>query len=283
MKLIVKKESELLEYLYENLDMPKKRVKQYLTHGAIYVNNNRVKQYNYKVVPGMNIMIDTESKNKKTLPFEVLFEDEHIIVVNKPSGLLTIATAKEKERTLYHIVREYLVSKDNHAKVFIVHRLDKDTSGIVLFAKSEEIKRKFQDNWDNLVKVREYIAIVEGLPHKDKGTVRSWLKETKTLYVYSSNRMGDGKEAITHYRKVMGNKQFTMLDILIDTGRKNQIRVHMSDIGCPIIGDKKYNSKTNPIRRMGLHANKLVINHPVTGKEMVFESDLPNSFIKIVE
>ena len=113
--------------------------------------------------------------------------------------------------------------------------------------------------------------------------VRSWLKETKTLLVYSSNRMGDGKEAITHYRKIMGNRQFTMLDILIDTGRKNQIRVHMSDLGCPIVGDKKYNSKTNPIRRMGLHANKLVICHPVTGKEMTFECDLPNSFIKIVE
>ena len=147
----------------------------------------------------------------------------------------------------------------------------------------ENIKRKFQDNWDSLVKVREYVAIVEGVPPKEKGTVRSWLKETKTLLVYSSNRMGDGKEAITHYRKVMGNKQFTMLDILIDTGRKNQIRVHMSDIGCPIIGDKKYNSKYNPIRRMGLHANKLVIAHPITGKEMSFECDIPNNFIKIVE
>ena len=140
---------------------------------------------------------------------------------------------------------------------------------------------KVAKKWN--VKLREYVAIVEGKPAKDKGTVRSWLKETKTLLVYSSDRMGDGKEAITHYRKVMGNKQFTMLDILIDTGRKNQIRVHMSDLGCPIVGDKKYNSKTNPIRRMGLHANKLVVLHPVTGKEMTFECDIPNSFIKITE
>ena len=166
-----------------------------------------------------------------------------------------------------------------------------DTPDVVVFEDLdltiEELKNimnlGFICNWDSLVKVREYVAIVEGKPAKDKGTVRSWLKETKTLFVYSSNRMGDGKEAITHYRKVMGNKQFTMLDIFIDTGRKNQIRVHMSDLGCPIVGDKKYNSKTNPIRRMGLHANKLVVLHPVTGKEMTFECDIPNSFIKITE
>ena len=214
---------------------------------------------------------------------DIIYEDKEIIVVNKPSKLLTISTDNEKERTLFHKVITYQKQKNKNNKIFIVHRLDRDTSGIVLFAKSEDLKRKFQDNWDNLVKVREYVAIVEGKPTKDKGTVRSWLKETKTLLVYSSARMGDGKEAITHYRRVTGNKQFTMLDILIDTGRKNQIRVHMSDLGCPIVGDKKYNSKTNPIRRMGLHANKLVILHPVTGKEMTFECDIPNSFIKITE
>lgn len=214
---------------------------------------------------------------------DIIYEDKEIIVVNKPSKLLTIATDNEKEKTLFHKVITYEKKKNKNNKIFIVHRLDKDTSGIVLFAKSEELKRAFQDNWDNLVKVREYVAIVEGKPPKDKGVVRSWLKETKTLLVYSSNRMGDGKEAITHYRKVMGNNKFTMLDILIDTGRKNQIRVHMSDLGCPIVGDKKYNSKTNPIRRMGLHANKLVILHPKTNKEMTFECDIPSSFIKVVE
>ena len=135
MKLKVEKEGELLDYLYNNLDMPKKRIKQYLTHGSIFVNNNRTTKYNYKLIPGMNIVIDTDSKNKKTLPFDILFEDEHIIVVNKPSGLLTIATEKEKDKTLYHIVREYLVSKNKFAKVFIVHRLDKDTSGLMLVAK----------------------------------------------------------------------------------------------------------------------------------------------------
>jgi len=176
MKLIVKKDSELLEYLYENLDMPKKRVKQYLTHGSIYVNNNRVKQYNYHLVPGMNIMIDTDSKGKKTLPFEILFEDDHIIVVNKPSGLLTIATAKEKERTLYHIVREYLVSKDKYAKVFIVHRLYKDTSGIVVFAKDEKIKNQLQENWNEYVVLREYVAVLHGHLKESRGRIVQKLK-----------------------------------------------------------------------------------------------------------
>ncbi|MBQ8132200.1 MAG: RluA family pseudouridine synthase, partial [Bacilli bacterium] len=162
MKLVVKNEGELLEYLYENLDMPKKRIKQYLTHGSIYVNNNRTSQYNYRLLPGMKIHIDTEGKNKKTLPFEIVFEDDHIIVVNKPSGLLTIATAKEKERTLYHIVREYLVSKDRNARVFIVHRLDKDTSGIVVLAKDEKTKNQLQENWNEFVSLREYVAVVHG-------------------------------------------------------------------------------------------------------------------------
>ena len=138
MKITVKKEDELLSYLYDNLDMPKKRVKQYLTHGSIYVNNSKVTKYNYKLIPGMTIVIDTDNKTKKELPFDIVFEDDHIIVVNKPSGLLTIATSKEKEKTLYHIVREYLVSKSKFAKVFIVHRLDKDTSGIVVLAKDEK-------------------------------------------------------------------------------------------------------------------------------------------------
>ena len=220
--------------------------------------------------------------NKKD-KLDIIYEDREIIVVNKPSKLLTISTENEKEKTLFHKVILYEKKKNKNNKIYIVHRLDRDTSGIVLFAKSEKLKRKFQDNWDELVKLREYVAVVEGQPPKNRGTVRTWLKETKTLQVYSSGRMGDGKEAITHYRKIMGNKKYTMLDITIDTGRKNQIRVHMSDMGCPIIGDKKYHSKSDPIRRMGLHANKLVIIHPLTKKEMTFECDIPNNFIKIVE
>ena len=280
MKLIVKKDGELLEYLYDNLDMPKKRIKQYLTHGAIYVNNNRVKQYNYHVVTGMNINIDTESKNKKTLPFEVLFEDDHIIVVNKPSGLLTIATEKEKDRTLYHIVREYLVSKDKTARVFIVHRLDKDTSGIVVLAKDEKTKNQLQENWNEYVSLREYVAVVHGqLKNKEDRIVQN-LGETKTNLVYVAKK-GEGKEAITNYKVIKENEDYSLVSVLLETGRKNQIRVCFQSLKHPIVGDKKYGIKDNGAR-LYLHANRLKMYYPVIKKDILFETANPQEFKKIM-
>ena len=280
MKLIVKKDGELLEYLYDNLDMPKKRIKQYLTHGAIYVNNNRVKQYNYHVVTGMNINIDTESKNKKTLPFEVLFEDDHIIVVNKPSGLLTIATAKEKERTLYHIVREYLISKEKQAKVFIVHRLDKDTSGIVVLAKDEKTKNQLQENWNEYVSLREYVAVVHGkLKNKEDRVVQN-LGETKTNLVYVAKK-GEGKEAITNYKVIKENEDYSLVSVILETGRKNQIRVCFQSLKHPIVGDKKYGIKDNGAR-LYLHANRLKMYYPVIKKDILFETANPQEFKKIM-
>ena len=281
MKIVVKKDGELLEYLYENLDMPKKRIKQYLTHGAIYVNNNRVKQYNYHVVTGMNINIDTESKNKKTLPFEVLFEDDHIIVVNKPSGLLTIATAKEKERTLYHIVREYLVSKENHAKVFIIHRLDKDTSGIVVLAKDEKTKNQLQENWNEYVSLREYVAVVHGHLKESGGRVIQNLMETKTNLVYVS-RNNEGKEAITNYKVIKENDNYSLVNVSIETGRKNQIRVAFQSLRHPIVGDKKYGDKKDRESRLYLHANRLKMYYPILKKDILFETANPQEFKKIM-
>ena len=281
MRLVVKKESELLEYLYENLDMPKKRIKQYLVHGAIYVNNNRIKQYNYRLLPGMNIMIDTDSKNKKTLPFEILFEDDQIIVVNKPSGLLTIATTKEKDKTLYHIVREYLISKDKNAKVFIVHRLDKDTSGIVLLAKNEKIKNQLQENWNDYVSLREYVAVVHGQLKEESGRIVQNLMETKTNLVYVSKH-GEGKEAITNYKVIKENKDYSLVSVNIETGRKNQIRVAFQTLRHPIVGDKKYGEKTDKETRLYLHANRLKVYYPVIKKDILFETSNPQEFRKIM-
>ena len=281
MKLVVKKEGELLDYLYNNLDMPKKRIKQYLTHGSIFVNNNRTRKYNLKVVPGMTIVIDTDNKNKKTLPFDVLFEDEHIIVVNKPSGLLTIATEKEKDKTLYHIVREYLVSKNQYARVFIVHRLDKDTSGIVVLAKDEKTKNKLQENWNEYVSLREYVAVVHGKPKKDEDRIVQKLKETKTNLVYITKDQ-DGKEAITNYKVIKSNDNYSMLNINIETGRKNQIRVALSSIDTPIVGDKKYGLKNDKETRLYLHANRLKMYYPEIKKDILFETTTPNEFKKIM-
>ena len=280
MKIIVDKETKLLEYLYEKLDMPKKRVKQYLTHGSIYVNNSKVTQFDYKLLPGMNIVIDTDNKNKKELPFDIVFEDDHIIVVNKPSGLLTIATEKEKEKTLYHIVREYLVSKDKYAKVFIVHRLDKDTSGLVVLAKDEKTKNKLQENWNEYVSLREYVAIVHGKLKNKEDKIIQRLKENKTNLVYVS-KDDDAKEAITNYKVIKETDNYSMVSINIETGRKNQIRVAFSSLKNPIVGDKKYGEKDNETR-LFLHANRLKMYYPEIKKDILFEIPTPNEFKKIM-
>ena len=217
-------------------------------------------------------------KNKK---LDIIYEDKFIIVVNKPSHLLTISTDNEKEKTLFHKVMMYEKRKNKNNKVFIVHRLDKDTSGLVLFAKDEKIKYKLQNNWDKEIK-RGYIAVVNGHT-KDKDTLKSFLKETKTLMVYSTDDK-NGKLAITEYEKIAENKKLSLLKIKIKTGRKNQIRVQLNDNGNQIVGDKKYgDSRFDPLRRLCLHANYLSITHPITNKRLTFEIDIPKPFIELVK
>lgn len=276
MRVICNKDGELLDYLCNNLDMPRKRIKQYLVHGSIYINDRKVTKYNYHVSCGMVITIDT--KNKGSLPFDIVFEDDHIIVVNKPSGLLTIATTKEKERTLYHIVREYLISKNKAARVFIVHRLDRDTSGIVILAKDKKTKDMLQKNWNEYVSLREYIGVVHGHLNKKSDCVKEYLKETRTNYVYKSH---DGALAITNYSVIKENDDYSMVDIKIDTGKKNQIRVCFSSMGNPIVGDKKYNKKDG-FDRLYLHAKRLKLYYPIIGKEILFETSTPGEFKRIM-
>ena len=206
---------------------------------------------------------------------KILYEDKSIIVVSKPTHLLTIATQNEKERTMFHKVIEYERKKNKNNKVFIVHRLDKDTSGIIVFAKSEKIKKILQDNWDKTK--RYYMAIVEGIPKEQEKTIKSYLAENSRLITYSTNE-SKGKLAITKYKLIKHSKKFSLLDIEILTGRKNQIRVHMKDNNTPIVGDKKYGSTTNPMNRLGLHAYKIIFKHPITNKEMVIEDKLPKEF-----
>ena len=215
--------------------------------------------------------------NKKKL--DILYEDKFLIIVNKPSNLLTISTEKEKDRTLYSYVYDYLKKKNKKNKVFIVHRLDKDTSGIVMFAKDEQIKFYMQDNWDKII--RNYVAIVNGKVENKKGVLKSYLMETKTHLTYSVSDK-NGKLAITEYEKILENKKYTILSLNLKTGRKNQIRVQLSDIGNSIVGDKKYGIKKDPIRRMALHANYMEFIHPKTKERIIIDIDIPNSFINLV-
>ena len=279
MKLKVKQDAKLLDYLYNNLPMPKKKIKSLLTHGNIYINNSCITKYDYPLYEGMEVFINTN--DNKQLSLEILYEDDNIIVVNKPSGLLTIATANEKEKTLYHYVSKYLKSKKKNQKVFIVHRLDKDTSGIVLLAKNLKIKQELQQNWNELVKVREYCAVVFGKMKQKEATLVNKLMETKTNFVYVSNS-NQAKEAITSYKVVKQNSLYSLLTINILTGRKNQIRVQLANIGNPVVGDTKYGNNDKKFSRLYLHANKLVLFYPILKKEMSFTASIPKEFSKII-
>ena len=217
---------------------------------------------------------------KKKEKLNILYEDKYIIAINKPANLLTISTDKEKEKTLYRKVSLYVKKQHKSNKIFIIHRLDKDTSGIIIFAKNLEIKNIMQRNWDK--SIRKYIALVEGKVTETK-TIKNWLRETKTLYTYSTNKLNDGKLAITRYKPIKSSKEYSLLDLEILTGRKNQIRVPMKDIGHSIVGDKKYGSVKNPIRRMCLHANYLEFIHPKTNKIIKLESNYPEIFDKLIK
>lgn len=211
---------------------------------------------------------------------DIIYEDKHLLVVNKPYGILTVSTYKENERTMYHMAYSYQKQKHKSNKIFIVHRLDKDTSGVLMFAKDEKTKYLLQDNWDNLVLSRKYMAVVHG-KISGEGVIKSYLKENSHLKVYSTSDKS-GKLAITKYKVISNKKSSSLVDIEILTGRKNQIRVHFSDINNPIFGDRKYGIKDNS-NRLLLHAYKIVIKNPYTNEVMEFKAKLPKEFEKYIK
>lgn len=272
MKIVVNEESPLLEYLINNTDKSRKELKAYLKYGNIKINNKVVTKYD-RLLKKEDVIEIGESKNRSK-DFTVIYEDKDIIVIDKPYGMLSVASESDNTNTAYKLVMDYLKSINKNNKVFIVHRLDKDTSGVLLFAKNEQAKEILQSNWENIVN-RKYIAIVDGKVEKETGIIESYLNENSEHNVYSDNT---GKKAITEYKRIKFNDQYSLLDIKIHTGRKNQIRVHMKDIGHIIIGDKKYGSKTSPIKRMCLHAYQLELNNPINKEKQIFESKVPKSF-----
>ncbi len=217
--------------------------------------------------------------NKK---MDILYEDKNLLIINKPSKLLTISTPKEKLKTLYQQASQYVKKQYPKNKVFIVNRLDKETSGIVVFAKNEELKKKLQNNWNQYAKIREYRAIVEGKTPKKQDTLKNYLMEDSTFHVHiSKNNKGD--MAITEYETISFKNTYSYLKILIYTGKKNQIRVQLSAIGNPIIGDKKYGAKRNPIGRMGLHAFYLELDVPGYPDSLKITAKIPRDFEKMIE
>lgn len=272
---IVNEKKLLIDFLKENIkNKSKNNIKSILKRGSVYVDGKLITKHDYVLKPNQTVNIKL---NVSIDSIDIIYEDKDLIVINKPSGLLSISTEKEKSKTAYYIVSNYLKSKNKNAKIFVIHRLDKDTSGVLMFAKNEKIKHLFQDNWEKIVIKRGYIAVVEGVLKKE-GTIKSYLDENKNLVVYSTKNKKDGKLAITRYNVTRTNDNYSLLNVEIDTGRKNQIRVHMHDIGHPIVGDEKYGSKLNPINRLGLHANELILKNPITNKIMTFEAEIPSEF-----
>ncbi len=293
--LKVHREEGLLAYLFTALpDTKKTVVKQRLKHGCISVNGRIQTRFDHRLLPGDEIRIES-SKSRAVTPasqfnIEIIYEDDSLLVINKPAGLLTIATEKIRRETAIFAVNDYLNKKAAKSRgsklgkrVFIVHRLDRDVSGLLVLAKTEAVKMKLQENWAEFKK--EYLAVVEGRPKVASGTCSSYLNENKFLRVFSSPRpvTPEAKRAVTHYEVVTPGEKYSLLKIRLETGRKHQIRVHLSDLGCPVAGDKTYNAKTDPAGRIALHAWRLEFKHPITGKDLVFTCPMPVSLARLTE
>jgi 23S rRNA pseudouridine1911/1915/1917 synthase len=212
---------------------------------------------------------------------EVIAEDESIIVIAKPAGLLTIATDKEKIRTAYATLRAYLNNKPRPEKLFIVHRLDREASGLIVFAKNIESKERLQDQFKEHSAGRRYIAVVEGRVKEDEFTVRTCLAENAAYRVYTTSSRNRGKLAVTHVKVLRRNSRTSLIEVRLETGRKHQIRVHLADRGHPIVGDKDYGSVSNPLRRLALHGEWLEFRHPASGERKTFRSRHPREFDKL--
>lgn len=277
----VKEENELMKFLIES--MPKKNrnnIKSLLKNKQVLVDGAAISQFNHPLIPGQEIMI-TESRlsDKDMKGIKVVYEDEYLIAVEKASGILSIATNKEREKTAYNMVKNYVKSRNPLEKLFIVHRLDRETSGVMIFAKTEEIQQILQTNWQDIVLERAYVAVVEGKVEKNSDTIVSYLKENSAFVTFSSEKEIEGsKKAITHYTVLKRSKGFSLVEAKIETGRKNQIRVHMQSLGHSVVGDKKYGATTNPLGRLGLHAKSIIFKHPKTGKVLSFQTGIPVKF-----
>lgn len=278
MKGKVLEKGELLDTLYVLFkDLSKKKIKNYLKDGGVLVNGKVVTKYDAHVKKNDIIELSKVNKTHKKSNLDIIYEYEYFFVINKPAGLLSISTTKEKEKTAYHLVREFIKNRKKNDKIFVLHRLDKDTSGVLVFVKDNTLKNLLQNNWDKYVKTREYVALVTGNV-KDVDDYTCYLKEIGPDKVIVTNKK-EGKIAVTSLKTINKNNKYSLVKVNIKTGRRNQIRVVLNHLGSPIVGDKKYGGiKSN---RLYLHASKLTITNPLNNKTYTFESSVPTSFKKV--
>lgn len=276
----------LIEFLASAMPERKRTaIKQLLKYDQVKVNGNVTSQFDTALEPGTTVEVNftrpfVTFRNRR---MQLVYEDEHIIVANKGYGLLSMGNDKIKEGTAYSILRDYVKDQDPHNKLFIVHRLDQHTSGLMVFAKTMQAKDGLQHNWNNMVRRRQYVCVVEGKLDEPQGEVRSYLAENSQHQVYSTQNPDEGQLALTRYKAVKSAHGYTLVEVELETGRKNQIRVHMHDLGHSITGDRRYGAKTSPIHRLALHARTLEFIHPITRKLLSFSTPVPAPFLSLVQ
>ncbi len=283
-KFKVSEPCELMSFLQLKLvGKSRTAIKSLLVHNQVSVDNRIVTQYNFMLNSGNEVTINSQKppKEVKLKGLDIIFEDDHLIVVKKEAGLLSISTDKKGDITAYGLLSEYVKDIDPTNHIYVLHRLDRETSGIMMFAKNPEAKQVLQSDWQETVMERCYYVVVEGIVENDSGTIISWLTENKNFLVFSTPFDNGGQKAITHYKVIQRAKNYSLVEVKLETGRKNQIRVHLQDLGHSVIGDKKYGATKNPINRLGLHAYLLVFKHPYTNEIMRFETGVPDEFKRL--
>lgn len=284
----VRENAELLAYCFTAWPETKKtQVRTWLKFQAITVNGRPISQFNHPLVPGDVVAVRTDRfavpKTVLTGGLKIYYEDASLIVIEKPTDLLSIASEAEQEKTAYFQLTDYLRMGKPHAKerVWIVHRLDRETSGLMIFAKTPQVKEILQTGWDKAEK--RYEAVVEGHLKNTEGTFESDLDETNPFKVFSAKKSDLTRHAVTHYRVLARSEWRSLVELTLETGRRHQIRVQLSDAGCPIVGDKKYGAKSDPAKRLGLHSCFLRLPHPITQQELRFQSPLPKELVRLVK
>ena len=284
-KLKVTEPVELMTFLLAKMGgMSRNSIKSLLAHRQVKVNNKVTTQFNLPLQLN-DIVTVTSGRGNIELShpkLRIIFEDDSLIVVEKKEGLLTVSTGKSDETTAFSILKNHVKKSSPQNRIYVVHRLDRETSGVIMFAKNKEVQLILQENWHRIVTRRIYVALVEGKVEKEQDTIVTWLTENeKSLKIHSSDTDNGGQQAITHYRCIKSNENYSLLEIELETGRKNQIRVHLQGIGHPIAGDKKYGAGISPISRLGLHARLLAFYHPISTEIVSFETPVPRNFLNI--
>lgn len=269
-----------MDFLMKKLDgISRTKAKHMLANKVVSVNGERTSKFDFALEPNMVVEIGkpTAKERFRSPWLNIVYEDKYLLVIDKKEGLLTNSPTKEQD-TAQSILNQYFIATQQRCRAHTIHRLDRDTSGLMLFAKDKKVALMFEEDWKKTVYDRRYVAVVSGQMEQQEGKVCSWLKDNKAFITYSSPTDNGGKYAETYYWVLDSTKRYSLVELSLETGRKNQIRVHMKDLGHPVVGDQKYGNGDNSLGRLCLHAYKLCFTHPVTGKDLEFETDFPTVF-----